>query len=125
MKWILIVCGALTATMVQGLFAPQSMLLANFGAKLEHPIAEVLVRSWSAFVAYVGVLLVYAALRPAYRKPILFFASTGKLTFIALVLCFGREFLSLGAGTAVIADSIMVALFTAYLVTARGTNAVT
>jgi hypothetical protein len=51
MQWVLIVCGALTATLVRGVFAPQSMSVANFGAPLDSPIAEGLMRSWSAFVA--------------------------------------------------------------------------
>jgi hypothetical protein len=47
-------------------------------------------------------------------------ATASKIAFIALVLVFGRQFLQFQVGTALIVDSIMVALFVVYLVATRG-----
>jgi len=122
-KWIMLVCGVLTLTMIQGAFAPHRALNAAFGTALEGPLAEIIVRNWAALIALVGAVLVYGAFNPPNRKLALVLACVSKLTFVALVLTYGREFLGHQAGVFVAADLVMVALFAAYLVATRAAAA--
>jgi hypothetical protein len=45
-KWIMLVSGVLTCTMLYAAIAPQAALRGNFGETLEGPLAEVVVRNW-------------------------------------------------------------------------------
>jgi hypothetical protein len=116
MKWIMVVAGLLTCTMFYAAIAPQAALRGTFGGTLEGPIAEIVVRNWGALIGLVGLMLLYAAFHPAARFLALTVAALSKLTFIALVLTIGREFLGYQAGIAVVSDIIQVALFTTYLI---------
>ena len=118
-KWVMLVSGLLTITMVIGLFSPKSSMLSNFGETLDGPLAEIIVRNWSALIFLMGAMLVYGAFVEPVRKFALVIAGISKIIFIALVLTFGTKYLGFGAGTAVIADSIMVLLYTAYLIASR------
>jgi|SRR5262245_30294027 len=118
-KWIMLVSGALTCSVVYAVIAPQAALRLSFGASLEGPVAEIIVRNWAALIALIGALLIYGAYNPATRSPILIIAALGKLTFIALVLMHGKQFLAHQAGIAVVFDSVMVLLFMGYLTGVR------
>jgi hypothetical protein len=118
-KPILLVCGALTCTMICAALAPQAALRIIFGEAPEGPAAEVVVRSWGVLIALVGAMLIYAAFDPPSRPLVLTVAAVGKLVFIGLVLSHGRRFLGHPAGIAVVADALMVLLFAACLVAAR------
>ena len=52
-RWLMLVSGALTLTMVTALVSPTSALRSSFGATLEGPVAEVVVRNWGALIALV------------------------------------------------------------------------
>jgi hypothetical protein len=119
MKWIMLLAGALTCTMIHVAIAPHAALRSMFGETLEGPLAEIVVRSWGALIAIVGAMLIYGAFRPWSRPLVLTAASVSKLTFIALVLAYGPQYLGQQAGVAIVADSVMVMLFAAYLITAR------
>lgn len=119
MKWIMLVAGLLTCTMLYAAIAPQAALRGTFGGTLEGPVAEVVVRNWGALIALVGAMLVYGAFNVAVRPLVLTVAALSKLTFIALVLTIGRQFLSYQAGIAVVSDILQVILFAAYLVAYR------
>jgi hypothetical protein len=119
MKWIMLVSGLLTCTMIYAAIAPQAALQSNFGDTLQGPVAEVVVRNWGALIALVGLMLVYGAFEPSVRSLVLVVAGVSKLTFIALVLGFGRPFLSHQAGVAVAVDAVQVTLFAWYLAVAR------
>jgi hypothetical protein len=114
-KWLLLVSGALTCTMVYAAVAPEAALESMFGTTLGGPAAEVVVRNWGALIALVGAMLIYAAFRPEVRTLVVAVAGIGKLIFIGLVLAYGRGFLSHQAGIAVGFDLVMVALYAAYL----------
>ena len=114
-KWILLVSGALTFTMVYGLFAPQAQLQSTFGATLEGPIADIVVRNWGALIALVGAMLIYSAFDPPSRRVAAAAAIASKLVFISLVLSKGGAYLGHQAGVAVVADTIMVLLLLIYL----------
>jgi hypothetical protein len=118
MQWVLLVCGLLTFTMIQAVFAPRATMRAYFGEAPDSPAADLLMRNWGALVAAGGVLLVYAGFTPAIRPAALIFVGAGKLVFVALVLSQAKRFLRGQALTAVVLDSLMVVLFAAYLLAA-------
>jgi len=119
MKWIMLVSGALTFTMIYAAIAPQAALSSTFGAALEGPLAEIVVRNWGALIALVGAMLIYGAYHPPIRPLVLIVAGLSKLIFIALVLAYGSQYLGHQAGIAIVIDSVMVALFAGYLVGVR------
>jgi hypothetical protein len=119
MKWIMLVSGALTFTMIYATIAPQAALTSTFGASLEGPLAEIVVRNWGALIALVGAMLIYGAYNPPIRPLVLIVAGLSKLIFIALVLAYGSQYLGHQAGIAIVVDSVMVALFAGYLVGVR------
>jgi hypothetical protein len=124
-RWIMILSGALTVTMVQAAVAPEAALESQFGETLSGPLANVLVRNWGALVALIGGMLIYAAFRPPERPLVLFVAAASKIVFISLVLSEGERYLSEQVGLAVLIDSIMVALFVWYLAAVRRLGAKT
>jgi len=118
-KWIMLVGGALTCTMLYAAIAPRAALHSTFGEALEGPLAEIIVRSWGALIALVGAMLIYGAFHPPVRRMALTVAGLSKATFIGLVLSHGTQYLGYQAGFAVSADIIMVGLFIGYLVGER------
>jgi len=119
MKWIMLVSGLLTCTMVYALIAPRAALQSTFGEVIEGDVAEIVVRNWGMLIALVGVMLVYGAFRVAVRPLVLTVAGLSKVTFIALVLSIGPQFLTAQAGVAVVSDLVQVLLFAAYLIVGR------
>lgn len=117
-KWIMLVSGALTCTMLYPAIAPQAALQATFGATLEGPVADVVVRNWGALIALMGAMLIYGAFHPPVRPLVLTVASLSKLTFMGLVLSHGSAFLAT-AGIALVVDGIAVLLFVVYLLACR------
>jgi hypothetical protein len=115
MKWILLVSGVLTCTMVYAAIEPGAALHSTFGSSLEGPVADVVVRNWGALIALMGGMMIYAAYRPAVRPMVALVAGAGKVIFIALVLSHGQAFLDDQAGVAVLVDSVIVALLGLYL----------
>ncbi len=120
MQWVLLVCGLLTLSMIQAVFAPRATMRAYFGEAPDSKAADLLMRNWGMLVAAGGGLLVYAAFTPSVRPVALVFVGLTKLSFITLVLMAGGGFLKKQAGLAVIVDGVMVALFVAYLLATLG-----
>lgn len=118
MQWIMLASGLLTLTMAQAIFAPRATALAIFGEEISGAAAELVVRNWGGVIAGGGAMLIYAAFNPEWRPLVLIFTGAGKLMFIGLVLAHGGKYLRRQAGIAVVLDSIMVALFAAYLAAA-------
>ncbi|MDZ4705594.1 MAG: hypothetical protein SH848_16835 [Saprospiraceae bacterium] len=121
-KWIMLLSGLLTCTMFLGLISPQAQMMSNFGTSIEGPLAEIIVRNWSALIGLTGIMLIYGAFVPAVRRYSLVIAGTGKVIFIFLLLSWGKPYLEFGAGTAVVADSLMIVLFAIYLFFFRSSN---
>ncbi len=118
MKWIMIVSGALTCTMIYALVAPQAALRTTFGESLEGPLAEIVVRNWGALIALVGGMLIYGAYHPPVRPLVLTVAGLSKLVFIGLVVWHGPYYLgSVGLSNGI--DLLMVVLFGGYLIGVR------
>ncbi len=118
-KWIMLVSGVLTCTMIYAFFAPEAASRSTFGTAIDGPAADVVVRNWGALIALVGAMLIYGALNPLVRSFTLVVAAVSKLIFVGLVLSHGAAFLGYQAGTAIAIDSVWVALFAWYLLTAR------
>lgn len=118
----MLISGLLTSTMFIGFFSPESSLLSNFGETMQGPVADVIVRNWSALIGLIGFMLIYGAFVERARDFALVVAGISKITFITLVLSYGRDFLSYGAGTAVVADSMMVCFYAVYLAASTRTS---
>ena len=113
-RWIMLVAGALTCTMIYAAIAPQAALRSTFGEALEGPVAEIVVRNWGVLITLIGAMLVYGAYHAPVRALVLTVAATSKIVFIALVLAHGGRFLG-QAGLAIAIDLVLVVLFVAYL----------
>ena len=122
MKWVMLVSGALTCTMLYAALAPQAALQSTFGESGESPAAEIVTRNWGVLITLVGGMLLYGAFRPAVRPLVLTVAALSKLAFIVLVLSHGVRFLRHGAGVAVTVDTAMVLLFALYLFSRRAAS---
>jgi len=85
MKWIMLVSGVLTCTMLQAAIAPQAALKSMFGDSIEGPLAEIIVRNWAALIGLIGAMLIYGAFHPTVRPLVLTIAGLSKVTFIGLV----------------------------------------
>ena len=118
-KWIMLVSGALTCTMVYAAIAPQAMLQSTFGETLEGPLADLVVRNWGVLIFLVGAMLIYGAFTPAVRPLVLTVAAVSKLTFIGLVLSNGERYLGGQAGISIAVDGVMIVVFVVYLLGAR------
>lgn len=119
MKWIMMVSGILTSTMIYAAIAPEAAMESTFGEPLKDPVAQIVIRNWGALIAIVGGMLLYGAFVPSSRSPILVIAGASKVVFIGLVLSHGSRYLRYQAGTAVVIDSLMVVLFAWYLLASR------
>jgi hypothetical protein len=117
-RWIMLVAGALTCTMVYAAIAPEAALRSTFGEALEGPLAEIVVRNWGVLITLIGAMLIYGAYHPPVRPLVLTVAATSKLAFIGLVLGHGGRYLG-HAGMAIAVDVVLVALFAAYLASLR------
>jgi hypothetical protein len=122
-KWIMLVSGVLTCTMIYAAIAPQAALRGTFGQTLEGPLAEIVVRNWGILITLVGAMLIYGAYHAAVRPLVLTVAGLSKLVFILLVLAHGSRYLGQQAGIAIAIDAVWVVLFALYLVATRGARA--
>jgi hypothetical protein len=111
----MLISGLLTCTMLQALISPQASLTSNFGQTIDVPLAQIIVRNWGALIGLFGIMLIYGAFMESVRRFVLVIAGSSKIIFILLVLSSNESYMGFGVGTAVIVDSIMVALYTAYL----------
>ena len=114
-RWVMLVSGVLTFTMIYAAIDPKAALASSFGESLEGPVANVVVRNWGGLIAIVGAMLVYGASRPAVRPLVLTVAAASTIFFVGLVLTSDRQFLGHQVGVAVVVDSAMVLAFLAYL----------
>jgi hypothetical protein len=122
-KWIMLVSGLLTCTMIYAAIAPQAALRGTFGEALTGPVAEIVVRNWGVLITLVGAMLVYGAFHAAVRPLVLAVAAASKLVFILLVLAQGGRYLGHQAGIAIAIDAVWVVLFALYLAATRGERA--
>jgi len=117
-RWIMLLAGALTCTMIYAAIAPQAALRATFGEALEGPVAEIVVRNWGVLITLIGAMLIYGAYHAPVRALVIAVAGASKIVFIGLVLAHGGRFLGT-AGIAITIDAVLVVLFVAYLASLR------
>ena len=115
-EWVLIVCGALTMSMLLPMLAPRFAFNNMFGEMAEGPLGNLLMRNWGQMIFATGLMLVYAAYHDESRLPILLFASFTKLTFATLVLSNGARYARKPAILIAVGDLTMVGLFMWYLI---------
>ena len=118
-KWIMLLSGVLTCTMVYAAIAPQAALRASFGETLEGPLADIVVRNWGALITLVGAMLIYGAFNPPNWKLALVVAGASKTVFIALVLAQRGRYFGQQVDIAIVIDLVTVVLFAVYLFGAR------
>lgn len=123
-KWIMLVSGVLTMTMLYAAVAPNAALQSNFGHGLEGPLAELIVRNWGILIGLIGAMLIYGAFDPPGRPFILAVAGISKLAFIILVLTVGSAYLGQPVRVAVVIDAIWVLVFAAFLFGTRKSAAI-
>lgn len=114
-KWLMLISGLLTCTMLKALLSPQASLISNFGQTIDVPLAKIIVRNWGALIGLVGIMLIYGAFIESVRRFVLVIAGSSKIIFILLVLSSNESYMGFGAGKAVIVDAVMVVLYIAYL----------
>ncbi len=117
-KWIMLLSGLLTCSMILAVFAPEMALINMFGEALTEPLAQVIVRSWGFLIFLVGTLLMYGAFKPEYRNLVLVITSLSKLMFILLIVIYGSQYIEKSLLTIVL-DSTLVIVFVSYLVKAN------
>lgn len=117
-KWLMLVSGVLTASMFYGLFAPQAALESMFGATFAGPLESLVIRSWSALVGLMGVMLIYGALNEKYRAFCAAIAASSKAIFVTLVLVYGQAFLN-KAAAAIIMDIVVISATLIFLLALR------
>jgi hypothetical protein len=118
-KWVMLISGVLTCTMLYAFIAPQAAVQSTFGEALQGPVADIIVRNWGALIGLVGLMLIYGAFNAAVRPLVLMVAGASKLVFIGLVLAQGTRYLGYQAGVAIAIDAFWVILFAAYLMARR------
>lgn len=112
-KWIMVIAGVLTCSLIFTFIAPQSAMQSMFGETLVGPTAEIVVRNWAVLITLVGVMLIYGAFVQPVRNFVLVIATIHKCIFIALVITYGPG-LSGQIWGAIATDSVMVAFFLLY-----------
>ena len=120
-KWIMVIAGVLTCSMIFAVFAPQEALLSMFGATLTEPLAQVVVRSWGFLIFLMGALLIYGAFRPEYRNLALALISISKIAFISIIAVFGAQYIEKSLLT-IILDTVLVIIFLTYLVKVKSVS---
>src|SRR5688572_33214462 len=94
MRWIMLVSGVLTATMVQAAITPDAALQSNFGETVSGPLAHLVVRKWGALIDLIDGMLISGALNQLQRSLVLIVSGASKSTFITLVLSEGTRYWS-------------------------------
>ncbi|PCI80262.1 MAG: hypothetical protein COB20_03500 [SAR86 cluster bacterium] len=117
-KWIMLITGLVTCSMFQAFLFPENGLNMLFGASIDGPIADVVVRNWGALIGIVGMLLIFGAFKPHSRPLILILGAGTKIIFIGLILIYGSDYLETARG-AIIFDSLAILLYLIYLIQNR------
>ncbi len=120
-KWIMLVIGLITCSMILVAVSPQQGLMNTFGASLDGDLASIVTQSWGMLITITGGLLIYGAFSPEHRKLVIVAACVSKVWFVYLVLSRGQAYMD-SAITAVVFDSVAVVVLLAYLFTSKSSN---
>lgn len=100
--------------MLYGLFAPQAALESMFGESFNGTLENIIIRSWSALVGLIGVILVYGFFSRKNRVFAISIAASSKIVFVSLMLFYGRQYLA-QATLAIAMDCVVIILSGIYL----------
>lgn len=114
-KWLMLFSGVLTSTMFYGLFAPQAALSSMFGSSFQGELESVIIRSWSALVGLIGVMLIYGAFNERCRVFAASIAALSKLIFVSLLFIYGQAFINKVA-LAIVLDLLVLSCTLMFLV---------
>lgn len=112
-KWIMLVSGLLTATMLYGLFAPQDALVSMFGVSFDGELQNIIIRSWSALVGLMGLMLVYGFFNSGVRGFSIAVVAISKFVFVMLILLYGESVIA-QLTAAIVMDAAVVGLAVVY-----------
>ena len=115
-KWVMLASGILTATMFYGLFAPQAALESMFGVSFDGVLQDIVIRSWSALIGLMGIVLISGFFSENIRRYSFAIAAFSKLVFVILVLSYGQQFLAV-AWPAITIDVLVIMVASIYLLT--------
>jgi hypothetical protein len=113
--WILVVSGVLTAGGgLAALLLPHLSLRLGFGDESPASSAVLFVQHWGVLIFVVGALIVYSAVVPAARTPVLIAAAIEKFA-IGLLIFFGPLKRTTAMTVIAIGDGVFAILYVAYL----------
>jgi hypothetical protein len=115
---ILYVTGLVTVTQLLQYFLP-TLNLGLSGLVVGDETGMLFARHWGLMAACFGVLLIFAAARPAVRRPILLAAMVEKLGLVALIVMAWNTPALAGLHVAALFDGACVVLYAAYLYRSR------
>jgi hypothetical protein len=118
---ILVVCGLLTASMLQFTLMPGRAARSVFGETVDGPMADVAVRGWGLLIALTGGMLLWAAFHPETRTLAIGVALISKVFYMGQLIARRGRFLKGMAGMTVILDLIMAALLATWMWAEHGT----
>jgi hypothetical protein len=118
-KWIMLMSGLLTCTMLEAVFTPEAAVAKLFGESLQGPLVHMVIRSWGALITLIGLMLVYAAFNSQYRRFAAVVAACSKLMFVSLVLSVGNPYLG-HAAWVIGFDAAVAIVLLVYVLTSAG-----
>lgn len=115
---VLYVTGAVTLTPLLQYFLP-AFNLGLSGLVVGDDTGMLFARHWGLMAACFGALLVFAAARPHFRKPIVLAAMVEKLGLVVLIVMAWNSPSLAGMHVAALFDGVCVLLYAAYLYRAQ------
>lgn len=112
---ILVVCGLVTASMLQFTLMPSRAARSFFGETVDGPMADVAVRGWGLLIALTGGMMLWAAFHPETRTLAIGVALISKVFYMGQLINKGGRFLKGMAGVSVLLDVIMAALLATWM----------
>lgn len=117
-KWVMLVAGLLTCTMLEAVFMPEAAVANLFGGTLQNPLTHMIVRSWGALITLIGFMLIYGAFNPRNRRFAAVIAACSKLIFVGLVISVGNPYLS-NAAWVIGFDTVVAIVLLIYVFTSK------
>jgi len=117
---VLYVTGAVTVTPLLQYFLP-ALNLGLSGLAVGDEAGLLFARHWGLMAACFGALLIYAALRPAHRNPIVCAAMAEKAGLVVLIIMGWNNPALAGLHVAAVFDGVCVLVYAAYLLRSRNT----
>ena len=112
---ILVVCGLVTASMLQFALMPSRAARSFFGETVDGPMADVAVRGWGLLIALTGGMMLWAAFHPETRTLAIGVTLISKVFYMGQLITRGGRFLKGMAGVSVVLDLIMAALLATWM----------